>query len=56
MAEADPGFNVIPTVIRAPVMLRLIHANKNVALDSLGIPGLEDSRYATHCVDGSLLS
>jgi hypothetical protein len=54
VAKTDPGLNVITTVIRAAVMLRLIHANKNVALDSLGLPGFEDSCDAAHCVDDSL--
>ncbi len=55
MAKAHPGFDVVTTVIRAAMMLRLVHANKNVALDWLGLPGLEDACNAAHCLDGSLL-
>jgi hypothetical protein len=46
--KADTGLNVNPAIIRTTVMLDIIHAGKNIAIDGTAIVEIKDTRYTAH--------
>ena len=51
MAQPNARFQVNPVLIRAPVVLRLVHANENVPRDCPVRSKVYDAGYAAHTVE-----